>query len=166
MNLQCFINAHTAYLLYTTECKQWSGQCDIEHGVTVVTQLTDINNSPTTSCILSIGSWCDTIYADSDVSIQILVLQWGSSHGHWNRIHWIWIPGPDSMWSRVSSTPHTTTRISLLDWQHSTQLRSGSRPCGGKVVFGSGSPICIGSKFKVTCGEPLYVFDYSNMALL
>ena len=31
---------------------------------------------------------------------------WGSPHGHWKRIHWIRIPDPDSMWSRVSSTRH------------------------------------------------------------
>ena len=81
---------------------------------------------------------------------------WGSTHGHWKRIHWIRIPDPVLMWSCVSSTRRATTRFALLDFQHSTQHRSGSRQCGGKVVFGSGSPISIGSGSKVLCGEPQY----------
>ena len=38
--------------------------------------------------------------------------------------------------------------------QNSAQLGSGSRPCGGKVVFRSGSPFRIRSGSKVPCGEP------------
>ena len=85
------------------------------------------------------------------------------------RIHWIQIPDPNSMWSRVRPwAPYgtQTTRIALLDWisctvtQHSTQLGSGST-CGGNVVFESGSPISIGSGSKVPCGEPLYIQTYT-----
>ena len=57
-----------------------------------------------------------------------------------------------------------TTRIALLDWisrtvtrSCTTQLGSGSRPCGSKVVFGSGSPIRIASGSKVPCVEPHYL---------
>ena len=38
--------------------------------------------------------------------------------------------------------------------QHSMQFGSWSRPCGGKVVFWSGSLICVGSRSVVLCGEP------------
>ena len=41
--------------------------------------------------------------------------------------------------------------------QHSMQLGSGSRPCGGKGVFESGSPIRIGYGSKVLCGESHYL---------
>ena len=93
--------------------------------------------------------------------IAVVVLHtMGSPHGHWNGIHWIRIPGTDSKWSRVSSTrhedcAHCTAGLDpmLCPTQHSTQLRSGSRLCGGKVVFGSGSPIHIRSRSKVLCGE-------------
>ena len=37
---------------------------------------------------------------------RMTVSGWGSPHGHWNQIHWIWILNPDSMWSHVSSTWH------------------------------------------------------------
>ena len=38
----------------------------------------------------------------------------GALHmGHWNRIHWIRIPDPDSMWSRVNCTRHA-------DYSHCT----------------------------------------------
>ena len=43
-----------------------------------------------------------------------------------------------------------------LSLQLSTQFGTESRPCGGKVVFGSGSPICIRSRSKVPCGETQY----------
>ena len=64
----------------------------------------------------------------------------------------------------VTGAPHSTQamRIALLDhlWisrtvmEPITQLGSGSRPCGGKVVCGSRSPICIGSGSKIPCGKP------------
>ena len=63
----------------------------------------------------------------------------------------------------LACAPHgkQTTHIALLVWisrtamQHCrTQCEYRSRPCGGKVVFGSGSLIRIGSRFKVPCGEP------------
>ena len=100
----------------------------------------------------------------------------------------IWIQcGLDS---RLSSTRHadymhctaglvlTQSRSTVM--QHSELLRFGSMPCGGKVVFGSGSPIHIGlwiqgpmwrapvcycrecrqvclpmTKIMTQCGEPL-----------
>ena len=37
--------------------------------------------------------------------------------------------------------------------QHSIQLESGLRSCGGKVVFASRSPMRIGSRFMVQCGD-------------
>ena len=83
--------------------------------------------------------------------------QWGSPHGHWNRIHWIRIP----MWSRLSCTVrrlralHCWTGSRTLT-RRSKPFGSGSRLCGGKVVFGSGSSIRIGSGSKVPCGEPHY----------
>ena len=88
----------------------------------------------------------------------------GSPHGYWNRIHWIRIPDTDSMWCCVSSTRHEdyarcaaglelTHSVTRTVTQHSTQLWSGSRPCGGKVVFESRSPIRIGFGSKVPCGE-------------
>ena len=65
---------------------------------------------------------------------------------------------PQSGFIVVSLELHTSRRLHALhcwiNWfsrtvtQHSTQLGSGSRPCGGKVVFGSGS------RSKVPCGEP------------
>ena len=76
--------------------------------------------------------------------------------------------------------PHgtQTTRIALLDWishtvpQHSTQLGFRSRPCGDKVVFGSGSLICIGSGSmirigsgsKVLCGEPQCLCSFTRFS--
>ena len=76
----------------------------------------------------------------------------------------------------VAWAPHgmQTTRIAQLEWnsrtvtravtQHSTQLGSGSRPCGGKVVFESGSPICIGFGSKVPCGEPhCFCLDHCSL---
>ena len=53
-------------------------------------------------------------------------------------------------WRGSQSLPWSTVT------QHSTHLGSGSRPCGGKVVFGSGFPIRIGFGSKVACGEPQY----------
>ena len=54
---------------------------------------------------------------------------------------------------------HSWTESHALFWrtvtQHSTRLRSGSRPCGGKVVFESGFQIHTGSGSKVPCGEPV-----------
>ena len=61
-----------------------------------------------------------------DIHIRMAM---GSPHEHWNRIHWIRIPDPDSMWSRVSSTQHA-------DYAHCTaELDFGLRPCRGKVVL-------------------------------
>ena len=92
---------------------------------------------------------------------------WDSPHRHWNRIHQIWIPDSDSMWSCVSPTWPQITHFALLGWilthcpggrrtvtQHTMQFGSRLRLCGGKVVFGFGSPSCIGSGSKVPCGEP------------
>ena len=48
-----------------------------------------------------------------------IVYNWGSPHEHWNQIHWIRIPYPDSMWSRElhrASPGMQTTRIVLLTW--------------------------------------------------
>ena len=42
----------------------------------------------------------------NSVFLGNLVQYWGSSHEHWNRIHWIRISDPDSIWSHVSSTQH------------------------------------------------------------
>ena len=42
-----------------------------------------------------------------------ILCKWGSPHGHWNRIHWIYILDPDSMWSRVISARHA-------DYEHCT----------------------------------------------
>ena len=93
-----------------------------------------------------------------------LISQWGSPHGYWNRIHWIWIPDPDSKWCCVSSTRHAdnahctaglehTHSVTRTVTQHSRQLESGSSPCGSKVLFESRSPIRIGFGSKVSCGE-------------
>ena len=65
---------------------------------------------------------------------------------------------------------HCWTGSHALSWstvtQHSIQLGSGSRPCWGQVVFGSKSPICIGSGSKILCGEPLYCRSYTLMGFL
>ena len=70
-------------------------------------------------------------------------------------------PQSGSMLSRVNSRcyedcAHCTAGLDLMHcpMQHSKQLGSGSRSCGGKVVFGFESPIRIGSRSKVPCGEP------------
>ena len=44
--------------------------------------------------------------------------------------------------------------------QHSTQLGSGSKPWGGKMVFGYRSLICIGSGTRVMCEEPHHYLYY------
>ena len=103
------------------------------------------------------ASFCVTCLGSKDT------LLWGSPYRHWNRIQWIQIPSPDSMWSRVSSKrhedcTHCTAGLDLTHCptQHSVQLGSGSRSCGCKMVFGSRSSIHIGSRSKVPCGEPLH----------
>ena len=62
--------------------------------------------------------------------VRTIPLYWGSPNDNWKRIHWIRIPN---------------IRI---------QCGCGSRPCGGKVVFESESPIRIGCGSKVPCGKP------------
>ena len=74
---------------------------------------------------------------------------------------------PRSEFNVVSRELHTARRLPALHWwtgsyapfrstvtQHSMQLTSRSRPCESKMVFGSGSLICIGSGSTVPCGEP------------
>ena len=106
--------------------------------------------------------------------ITCIIINGGSPHGYWNRIHWIRIPDPDSMWCCVSSARHADyTRIALLDWNSHTLLRAlsrstariGSRPCGGKVVFESRSLICIGFGSKVLCGVPHYHNSYTILII-
>ena len=73
-------------------------------------------------------------------------------------------PDPRSRFNVISHTIHTARRLRALHcWigsyplsrKHcSTQLEYESRPCGGKVVFGSGSLIHIRSGSKVPCEEP------------
>ena len=93
------------------------------------------------------------------IQIGCIYKHWGSPHEHRNQMHWILIPDPDSMWSRVSSTRHSDARIAQLGWisrtvtQYSTKIGSESKPRGDKVVFESGSPICIRSRSKVPCEE-------------
>ena len=71
---------------------------------------------------------------------------------------------PRSKFNEVSCELHMavrTTRIALLDWNSSTVLHAvscntacRSRQCRGKVLFESGSLICIGFGSKVPCREP------------
>ena len=69
-------------------------------------------------------------------------------------------PDPDPVIDTVAGS-RPATHIALLIWiprtatQHCImQLKYGLRPCGGKVVFGSGYLICIGSGFKVRVESP------------
>ena len=48
---------------------------------------------------------------------------------------------------------HCWTGTHTLCYAHNTQPGSGSRSCGGKVVFESRFPICVGFGSKVPCGE-------------
>ena len=74
---------------------------------------------------------------------------------------------PRSRFNVTSRELHTTRRLYAhctaelyltAVMQHSTQLaRSGLRPCEVKTVFGSRSPISIGSGSKVPCGEHHWV---------
>ena len=71
-------------------------------------------------------------------------------------------PDPQSGFNVVACELHMAHRLCALHYltasrtvtQHSTQLGSGSRPCGGKVLFETGSLIRIGCGSKVPCGEP------------
>ena len=56
--------------------------------------------------------------------------------------------------------PHWAGFRALSHGQHSMQLGSGSRPWRGKVVFGCGSMIYIGSGSKIPCWEPQWISQY------
>ena len=77
-------------------------------------------------------------------------------------------PDPQSGLNVVSRELQTSRRLRAFHYwigsrplSHAPWLGSGSRSCGGKRVFESGSQIRIGSRSKVPCGEPQYVYRVS-----
>ena len=87
-------------------------------------------------------------YALISRALTVPLIRCASKCSNHTLIQWALLKGTETCW--IGS--HALFRNTVT--QHSAQLGSGTRQCGGKVVLrsGSSSPIRIGSGFKVPCG--------------